>query len=339
MTTMLTRKYTNLTGAQKAALLVLTVGDVQGGKIFALLHEDEIREISRAMVQIGPVPAEMIENLVGEFSASVDASSGVTGSIETTQRVLAQNLSADRVAQIMEEIAGPPGRTMWDRLGNVDESVLAAFLKNEYPQTIAVVLSKLKPERAAKVLSELPSPLAIEVVMRLLKMETVQKDVLEGVERTLQSEFMANLNRSSKRDPHELMAGIFNNLDRKTEIGFLEALEKRDQDAAERIRSLMFTFEDLVKISSQGIQLLLRSVQKDRIALALKGAPPSVMDAFFNNLSDRAGKMLREDMERLGPVKMRDVDESRAEMVRMAKELASQGRIEIKSGSEEEVVY
>ena len=220
MATMANRKYTNLSGAQKAALLVLTVGDVQGGKIFALLHEDEIREISRAMVQIGPVPAEMIETLVGEFTASVDASSGVTGSIETTQRVLAQNLPANRVAQIMEEIAGPPGRTMWDRLGNVDESVLAAFLKNEYPQTIAVVLSKIKPERAAKVLSELPSALAIEVVMRLLKMETVQKDVLEGVERTLQSEFMANLTRTNKRDPHELMAGIFNNLDRKTEIGF-----------------------------------------------------------------------------------------------------------------------
>ena len=280
MSTMATRKYTNLSGAQKAALLILTVGDVQGGKIFAQLHEDEIREISRAMVQIGPVPAEMIEHLVGEFTASVAASSGVIGSIETTQRVLAQNLPADRVAQIMEEIAGPPGRTMWDRLGNVDESTLAAFLKNEYPQTIAVVLSKIKPERAAKVLSKLPSALAIEVVMRLLKMEAVQKDVLDGVERTLQSEFMANLARTNKRDPHELMAGIFNNLDRRTEMSFLEALEKRDRDAAERIRSLMFTFEDLVKISSQGIQLLLRSVQKDRIALALKGAPPAVTDAF-----------------------------------------------------------
>ena len=228
---------------------------------------------------------------------------------------------------------------MWDKLGNVDEGVLASYLKNEYPQTVAVVISKVKPEHAAKLLAKLPEAFATEVVMRLLRMEAVQKDVLDDVERTLRSEFMSNLARTARRDPHEQMADILNNLDRSTEARFLVALERRDGDAAERIRSLMFTFEDLARIPVQGIQVLLRGVQKNRIALALKGASPEMKDLFFRNLSERAGKMLREEIEGLGPVKLREVDDCRAELVRTAKELAQQGRIEIKPASEEEVVY
>lgn len=337
--TVLVPDYKSFTGAQKAAILILAIGDAQGGKVFAMLHEDEIREISRAMVQLGPIPAAIVEQLSAEFTAGVSDVTGLIGGIESTERLLSKNLPADRVAQIMDEIYGPTGRTMWDKLGNVDESVLANFLKNEYPQTVAVVVSKIKAEHAAKVLAELPEAFATEVVMRLLRMEAVQKDVLEGVERTLRSEFMSNLARTAKRDPHEQMANIFNNLDRKTESRFLGALEKRDQEAADRIRALMFTFEDLGRISAQGIQVLLRSVQKDKIAMALKGAPPEMKELFFRNLSERAGKMLREEIEGLGPVKLKSVDECRAELVRVAKDLASDGRIEIKQASEEEVVY
>lgn len=326
-------------GAQKAAILMIVLGEVDGGKLFSMLHEDEVRDISKAMVAMGPIPASTVENLAREFRESVGAATGLSGGIETTERMLLSSLPADRVAQIMEEIQGPAGRTMWEKLGNVDEAMLASYLKNEYPQTAAVVISKIRPDRAAMVLAELPEAFATEVVMRLLRMETVQKEVLDGVERTLRSEFMSNLARTAKRDPHEQMANIFNNLDRKAESRFLAALETRDQESADRIRALMFTFEDLGKIPASGIQVLLRSVQKNRIAMALKGAPMEMRDLFFRNLSERAGKMLREEIEGLGPVKMRDVDEARAELVRVAKDLASQGRIEIKQGSEEEVVY
>jgi flagellar motor switch protein FliG len=238
----------------------------------------------------------------------------------------------------MEEIHGPAGRTMWDKLGNVDEDVLANYLKNEYPQTVAVVISKLRPDHAAKVLAELPDAFSTEVVMRLLCMETVQQDVLADVERTLRSEFMSNLARTARTDPHEQMAVIFNNLDRRTETRFLDALERRDQEAADRIRALMFTFEDLGRVPAQGIQVLLRTVQKDKIAMALKGASAEMRDLFFRNLSERAAKMLREELENLGPVKLRTVDDARAELVRVAKDLAAQGRIEIKAASDEEVV-
>ena len=175
--------------------------------------------------------------------------------------------------------------------------------------------------------------------MRLLRMETVQPEVLEDVERTLRSEFMTNLANTVRRDPHEQIATIFNNLDRRTEERFLEALERQDQPAAEKIRALMFTFEDLGRIQPPGIQVLLRSVQKLRIAMALKGASVEMKDLFFQNLSERAGKMLREDLESLGPVRVKEVDEARTELVQIAKDLAASGRIEIKQNNHEEVIY
>jgi flagellar motor switch protein FliG len=334
-----TQDYRNLTGPQKAAILILALGDVQGGQLFSLLHEDEIREVSKALMNLGPIPAVIVEQLCAEFTESLNNATGLMGGIESTERLLLASLPPSRVAQIMEEIHGPAGRTMWDKLGNVNEDLLANYLKNEYPQTVAVVISKLRPDHAARVLAELPEAFSTEVVMRLLCMEAVQKDVLADVERTLRSEFMSNLARTARSDPHEQMAIIFNNLDRRTETRFLEALERRDQPSADLIRSLMFTFEDLGRIPAQGIQVLLRTVQKDKIAMALKGAAPEMKDLFFRNLSERATKMLREELENLGPVKLRDVDEARAELVRVAKDLGAQGRIEIKSASEEEVVF
>jgi flagellar motor switch protein FliG len=303
------------------------------------MHEDEIREISGAMAQLGPVRSDVIERLCIEFAENMGGAGNLVGSYENTERLLMKTLPRDRVAQIMEEIRGPAGRTMWDKLGNVNEAVLANYLKNEYPQTVAVVLSKIRADHAARVLAMLPDSFAMEVVMRMLRMESVQKDVLDGVERTLRSEFMSNLARSTRRDAHEMMADIFNNLDRQAETRFIAALEERNREAAEKIKSLMFTFDDLQRLTGPAIQSLLRVVEKDKLPLALKGASEKLRDMFFSNLSDRAGKMLRDDIEALGPVKLRDVDEAQASIVVLAKELAAQGTIEIGESKDDELVY
>jgi flagellar motor switch protein FliG len=328
-----------LTGPQKAATLMLALGEEQAAVLFARMHEDEIRDISAAMAQLGTVPARHVEELCREFAEAMGQAGNLVGSFESTERLLLKTLPADRVAQIMEEIRGPAGRTMWDKLGNVNEAVLANYLKNEYPQTVAVVLSKVKSDHAARVLSLLPESFAMEVVMRMLRMESVQKDVLDGVERTLRAEFMSNLARSTRRDAHEMMADIFNNLDRGAETRFIAALEERNREAAERIKSLMFTFDDLQRLTPAAMQLLLRTVEKDQLPLALKGASEPLRELFFRNLSDRAGKMLRDDIETLGPVKLRDVDEAQAAIVQLAKDLAAQGQIEIGEGKDEELVY
>ena len=303
------------------------------------MHEDEIKEVSSAMSQLGSVRADMVERLCVEFGESMGGLGHLVGSYESTERLLQRALPRDRAAQIMEEIRGPAGRTMWDKLGNVHEAVLANYLKNEYPQTVAVVLSKIRPDHAARVLTLLPDSFSIEVVMRMLRMESVQKDVLAGVERTLRAEFMSNLARSTRRDAHEMMAEIFNNLDRASETRFVAALEERNRESAERIKALMFTFDDLGRLSSVAVQGLLRAVEKDKLPLALKGASESLRELFFKNLSERAGKMLRDDIEGLGPVKLRDVDDAQAAIVVLAKELAASGTIEIGEGKDEELVY
>ena len=241
---------------------------------------------------------------------------------------------------IMEEISGPAGRTMWDKLGNVNEHVLANYLKNEYPQTIAVILSKIKAEHAAKVIALLPENFAMEIVMRMLRMDSVQKEVLDGLEKTLRKEFMSNLSKSTRRDSHELIADIFNSLDRNTEGRFMEALEERNRESAERVKSLMFTFEDLVRVDSQGIQVLLRNVDKDKLAIALKGASETIKDLFFNNMSSRAGKIIKEDMEAMGPVRLRDVEEAQQYIVTTTKELSNAGEIVISEGKDnDELIY
>ncbi len=174
--------------------------------------------------------------------------------------------------------------------------------------------------------------------MRMLRMETVQKEALEGVERTLKMEFMSNLARAARRDAHEMMAEIFNNLDRQAEARILTALEERNRDSAERIRGLMFTFEDLQRVSGSGLQALLRGVEKDKLALALKGASETLRELFMKNLTERAAKLLRDDIAALGPVRLRDVDEAQAAIVAVAKDMAAQGTITLQDGRDEEML-
>ena len=328
-----------MSGPQKAATFMLAVGEEHASKLFAMMHEDEIRDISQAMASLGTVPSSAVEDLAREFAETIGQTGNLVGTWETTERMLLRTLPRDRVSQIMEEIRGPAGRTMWDKLGNVNEAVLANYLKNEYPQTVAVVLTKVKSEHAARVLSMLPESFAMEVVMRMLRMESVQKEALEGVEKTLKAEFMSNLARAQRRDAHEMMAEIFNNLDRQSESRILAALEERNRDAAERIRALMFTFDDLVRLDGMGVQVLIRNVPKEQLLLALKGASENLRDLFFKNMSERAGKMFKEDLANLGPVRLREVDEAQAAVVVMAKDLAAQGQITLQEGREDEMVY
>lgn len=332
--------YRSLTGQQKAAILMLSLQEEHTAKLFSLMEDDEIREISVIMASLGSIPAATVEKIFIEFADAISNPGSLIGNYENTERLLMKSLGKERVATIMEEIRGPAGRTMWDKLGNVNEQVLANYLKNEYPQTVAVVLSKIRADHSARVLALLPESFAMEVIMRLLRMEAIQKDVLDGVEQTLRAEFMNNLARSTRRDSHELIAEMFNNLDRNTEGRFMSALEERNRESAERIKSLMFTFEDLTRLDAQGIQILLRNADKEKLGVALKGASDVIKDMFFKNMSERAGKMMREDMEAMGPVRLRDVDEAQALIVQLAKELANNGEITIsEGGSQDELVY
>src|ERR1700722_9571140 len=329
-----------LSGAEKAALFILSLGEEYAARVFTHMNDDEIKELSQVMANLGNVSSNLVEKLFIEFAEQMSSTGGASGTLESTERLLMKVLDKSRVSNIMEDIRGPAGRTMWDKLANVSEAVLANFLKNEYPQTVAVVVTKIKPDHAARVLSQLPESFAMEVITRMLRMEPVQKDVLEDIERTLRNEFMTNLARTNKRDPHEAMAEIFNSLDRASEAKFMTALEERSKESSDKIKSLMFTFEDLGKLEGPAIQAILRTADKAKLPTALKGASDALKDLFFKNMSERAGKLLKEDIAALGPVRLRDVEEAQTHLVTVAKDLAGKGEIIIaKDTEEDELVY
>jgi flagellar motor switch protein FliG len=329
----------SLTGPQKAALLLLALGSEWGQPIWQELSDDEVVAVSIAMSELGNVTNDVTQSLLTDFISRMSLAGALLGTTSSTERLLAEYLPPERLAAIMEEIRGPAGRNMWEKLSNVQPTVLANYLKNEYPQTVAVVLSKISSDHAAGVLSLMTDDFAMEVVHRMLRMGSVQRDVLEKIEHTLRSEFISNLSQTRQRDAHELMAEIFNNFDRQTEGRFLSSLEESDWEAAERIKTLMFTFEDLTKLDRASAQTLIRNIDQDVLLLAMKGANEQAREFFYSNISERAGRLLRDDLEVMGPVRLKDVDDAQTKMISKAKELAAKGDIIITKSGGDELVY
>lgn len=319
----------NISGVQKAAILMMALGEENCSRLFEQMHEEEIREISSAMAQLGVVSSEVVEKVCHEFSQGLGSAEGVIGDLESTEKLLRNALPANQAAAIMEEIRGPAGRTMWDKLGNVSEIVLANYLKNEYPQTVSVILSKIKPSHSAKVLALFPEDFSLDIMLRMLKMETVQKNAIQSIEKTLRSEFVSNVSRGRGRNSHEILADIFNNFDRHIEGRFMTALEERSQDDADQVKSLMFTFEELVNLSSESLIILLNQVPRESLPLALKGASDKLRQAFLTSMSERAGRILIDEIDDLGPVRVKDVDVAQNQILAVAKDLVDRGEIDL----------
>jgi flagellar motor switch protein FliG len=331
------KKYT---GLQRAAALMLALGKEHGAPIWSQLSVEEMKEMSSGIAQLGKIPAPVLEFLLTKFTSELTSKTSLHGSYDSIENLLEGMIPEDRVSEIMQDIRGPSGRTMWDKLTNVNESLLAGYLKHEYPQTIAVILHKLSSDHAARVLAELPRDISVDVVMRMLRIDTVQKDILAQVEDTLKNEFMSNLSRSQRRDPYETMAEMFNALDRATEEEMLGALDETAPDAAARIRALMFTFEDLANLTSKSIQVLVKNADKREMALALKGASEEMKQLFFSAMTERAAKLLRDDMVAMGPVRARECEEAQGALVRLAKSLADKKQIMlVDPKSEESMIY
>jgi flagellar motor switch protein FliG len=332
--------YRTLTGSEKAAILLLAVGEQSAAKIFAMMDDEEIKELSLVMAGLGAVNAQIIEQLIGDFAAQMGQSTGLAGTMEGTERFLGKALGK-RAGGILDDIRGPRGRTIWDKLGYVPEQMLAAYLKNEYPQTAAVVLSKVAPPYAAKVLSQLNDNFAMEVVTRMLRLDTVPKDVLDEIETILRTEFMNNVAKSPRKNSHDAVAEIFNEFEAPTERRFMGALEDRAPDIADKVRDSMFKFEDLARLAPAGVQTLLRAIDKRRLALALKGAGEEVRELFLANMSERAGKLLHDDMAALGPVRIKEVSEAQRAIIDLAKDLASRNEIVLsgRGGDGEDLIF
>lgn len=327
-----------LTGPEKAATLVLTLNEQIASKIFQQMEEWEIIALSQKMANLGSISSETIENLFKEFAQNIHSVSTIVGNIDNTERLLKGAVGREQASRIIEELSGPAGRTMWDKLGNINEELLADYLKNEHPQTVAVVLSKIKTDQSAKILTYLPDDFAVEVVLRLLKIDSVSREVVSDVEYTLRKEFMNNLNRSAKRDTYEILADTLSAMDRSVESKFLNSLQTINPDSAERIKALMFKFEDLTRLDKTGVQTLLRIVSSDskNLALALKGASNNLKDLFFSNMSERAVKLLRADIVALGSVRLKDVEAAQMVIIGTAKNLIEEGQLKLSDTNAEQ---
>ncbi len=319
---------TNLSGIERAAALLLALGEEYGRDVWAFLDEDEIRQISSAMTQLGTLAPSEFDVLLGEFAQRLPMIS-VMGDYERTEQLLAKLLPPEKVESIMEELRGPAGRNMWQKMSNVQGPMLANYLKNEHPQTIALVLSRIHPRQTARVLAMFPDKLAVDVIDRMIHMETVPKTTLQHVEVALRSEFMSTISRATSKNVYEQMADVFNQLDRENEQRLLKALDTEHAPIAEKIRSMMFVFDDLAALEPSAIQTLIRHVEPAQLAKALKGSAPKVRNVFLSNMSKRAGKLLSEEMEALGPVRLKQVEEVQVQIVMKARELERKGEIVI----------
>ncbi|MDC9701477.1 MAG: flagellar motor switch protein FliG [Alphaproteobacteria bacterium] len=334
------KNHAALSGPERAAILMFAVGRQSGKKIWELLSSAELRILSSAMSHLGTINSSTVETLLIEFTSKLPSSGGLTGTFDSTERLLKEILTEERATTLMAEVRLHTGRNMWEKLSNVEESILANYLKNEYPQTVAVILSRIKTESTARVLSLFPENFSIEVIQRMLNMEPVQKEIIEKVEQTLDLEFMSNLTLTKGSDTLEMVVEIFNEFDRKTETRFMNNLSANNPEIAEQIRALMFTFDDLEILDKNSLQILLRSLDKKVLAIALKGASETLRDLFFSSMSNRAQKTLRGDMEIMGPVRLDTVDETQAKVVSIARKLADEGKITIsKNETNEQMVY
>ena len=320
---------------KKAAIIALSLSDTQTAKLFALMSDEEIRKICDELTKLDTLPFQEREDVYAEFALKNAEFAEFAGGYRSAEKLLFKTLPEDRALSIMEKVGSDENLSMWERLSKTNEQALASYLKNEYPQTVAVVLSKIAPKRAAKVLELLGENFAMEVVMRMLRMDEIAPEVMESLEKTLNDEFLSNQGKKSKKDSHDLVAKIFNSFDSKSEEKFMRALESRNKEAAGRVMEKMFTFDDIIKLDTDGIIALLRHAPKDKLNLALIGAKEAVKDIIFANMSERAYKMMIDDMNAMGKKSFADVKAAQGEIASLIRELIRSGEITFAFGDDD----
>lgn len=330
------KKLDKLSGKERSAILMLSLPEKITSEIFSFLDPHEIREVSLAMLRAKQMDPDVIKAVSIMFVSQLSSAKGMIGSTEGIKRLLTKLLPPDLADTILEEVKGPAGRTVWDKLGNVNVEILAGYLNNEYPQTIAVILSKIPARSSAKVLALLNDELSNDVINRILDMDAVKKDVIDDIEQNLQLEFMSSLSRTYKQDPYTNVAEIFNAMDRTVEGRLMKNIENTNDERAKKIKSLMFTFEDLKKMDDQSLQTLIRSIDKNQLAISLKGVDDDIKEQFFGCMTERAGKLMRDELEQLGPIRLKDVEEAQMNVITKAKELAEANALFLPRLSDEE---
>lgn len=315
-------KYDQLAGSEKAAILFLALGEDRSAAILEKLDDAELRMVSRAMAGVGNITANVLEDLIRNFTERFAHGGSVIGSLDAAERMLKSVLPPEKVSDVMNYIRGPGGRSTWEKMSAINEGLLAKYLRSEHPQTVAVVLSKIAPDHAAKVMALLPPELLSDVGRRMVRLKTVPQELLADIEEMLQRDLMLNYASGDAEDSHAHMAEILNRADPDTIAKLMSDLENAEPEEASRIKELMFTFTDLLELDPMSLATVVRAADNDTLAYALKGCDEEARGKIYFGLSERAGAILRDSVETMGPVLSRDVEAAKGALVNKARELA-----------------
>ncbi len=315
-------RYDLLNGSEKAAILFLALGEDRSASILEKLDDAELRMVSRAMAGVGNITASVLEDLIRSFTERFAHGGSVIGSLDAAERMLKSVLPPDKVSDVMNYIRGPGGRSTWEKMSAINEGLLAKYLRSEHPQTVAVVLSKIAPDHAAKVMALLPASLLSDVARRMVRLKTVPAELLADIEDMLQRDLMLNYAGGDAEDSHAHMAEILNRADPDTITKLMGDLETAEPEDASRIKELMFTFADLLELDPMSLATVVRASDTDTLAYALKGCDEEARAKVYAGLSERAGAILRDSVDTMGPVLSRDVEAAKTALVNKARELA-----------------
>ncbi len=329
-----------LTGKQKAAILLISLGPEISAQIFKYLQEEEIEQLTLEIANIRKVPPEKRDEVYQEFYQMCLANEYISqGGINYARELLEKALGAQKAAEIIDRLTASLQVRPFDFIRKTDPSQLLNFLQGEHPQTIALILAYMEPEQAASVISALPPESQTEVARRLALMDRTSPEILREVEKVLERKLSSVVTQDyTSAGGVKSLVEVLNRVDRATEKTIIETLEVQDPELAEEIKKLMFVFEDIVQLDDRAVQLVLREVDSHDLALALKGAGEQVMKKIENNISKRAAQMLKEDIEYMGPVRLRDVEDAQQRIVAVIRKLEEQGQIFITRGGRDEII-
>ncbi len=323
----------DLSGPEKAAIFLLTLGDEFSAKVFQRLDEEEIKNVGRQMAKVDHVDNADIASLLKEFRSDVGADDLFLSGDDMLESALKKALHADKANEILDDIHSDWRLTLFQKARKLEPQILVNFLRNEHPQTIALVLAVLEQVQAAAILGELKEDQRIEVIMRMSELDKVSPEILVDIDRVLQEELLSVEGMEGQRlGGVEAVAEILNNADRSLEASILEGVEEQREELADEIRKLMFVFEDLIGVDDRGIMAILKEVSTDDLKLALKTATEDLKEKIFKNMSQRAVEMLKEDMEIMGPTRLKDVEGAQQAILKIGKRLEQEGKVQLASG-------
>ncbi len=325
---------------EKAAVLLITMGKERAAKIYKYLSEEEIEQLTLAITTMRRVEPETKESVVDEFFQMCIARKYISeGGIDYAREILAKAFGEERTNDLIMKLSSSLRVKPFDFIRKADVTQVLNFLQNEHPQTIALILSYLEPKYAANILANLPLDKQTSVIARIANMGSTSPEYIKETERVLEKKLSSmNFGDQTSAGGIDILVNILNSVDRGTERHLLESLEEADAELVEEIRKRMFVFEDIVKLGNQAVQRVLKEIDNRDLAVALKGSSAEVSNVIFGNISNRLQEMIKEDMEFMGPIRVRDVEEAQQKIVNVIRQLDDAGEIIISRGSEDELI-